>query len=178
MGWLKLLRGIGQPGAGSFTPRVIAVILIILLIFLAWTFYWLLDAQRQALYEEKQLALEDNVRLGRSLCKGLDEEVRAGNLSLDEAQQQALEMLGSMRYGPGSGGYYFVADKQGQLIFHPLRPNQANSLAGRGVLGQEQQLLAEMARQHRGIWYRLYRICPQVGWWRARRAENSGLWHI
>jgi len=124
-------RHASPPGAAAlrthFTPRVIAVIMILLVIFLGWTFFWLLYAERQALYESRQTVLSDNVSLASSLCRQLQLRARAGEFTPDEAQAQARSLLGGMRYGPQNAGYFYVLDRSGVMLVHPMRPSLVGS---------------------------------------------------
>lgn len=111
------------------TPRVIAVTVILLVIFLGWTFFWLLYAERQALYQARREVLSDNVSLAVSLCRELQARAETGELRRDQAMDEALRLLDAMRYGPQNSGYFFVLDCDGVMLLHPLTP----SLEGQDV---------------------------------------------
>lgn len=111
----------------QFTPRVIAVIMILLVIFLGWTFFWLLYAERQALYEARQSVLSDNVSLAVSLCRQLQTSVDEGELTPLEAQDRAKQLLNGIRYGPQNSGYFYVLSEDGVMLVHPMRPSLVGS---------------------------------------------------
>jgi len=119
-------HGGGAPQAGGssgLTPRAIAVLLIILFIFLGWTFFWLLYAERQSLIGLREAGLADEISLALSVCQRIAEDSQARGLSVAEAQFQALETLRRLRYGPMHQGYFYVLSTSGELLAHPLRPD-------------------------------------------------------
>ncbi len=113
-----------QPGKPSrFTPRVIAVLLIQLFIFLLWTFLWMAESERQALLDELENSLTERVDLAYSLVTS--SHGAAGN-ELGEntlAQANAQLNITNMRSGDQGQGVFWVVDTSGMMIVNPLRPN-------------------------------------------------------
>jgi response regulator RpfG family c-di-GMP phosphodiesterase len=107
----------------SFSPRVIAVVLILLFIGLGWTFFWLLMDEKNILRDSREDTLETNGQLALSLCRMLYLREQAGELSTPEARQQAVSMLREMRYGSQYSQYYYILDTRGYMVMHPLRPD-------------------------------------------------------
>lgn len=142
-------RAAGAAVGSRFTPRVITVILIILFVFLGWTFYWLLYAEQQSLFAARREVLAEQVRTALSVCRQYAADVEAGVLTRDAAIEQAREMLAAMRYGPLSDGVFIVLDTQGTLVAHPLRQD----LVGEDLLeladGGGQEFVAQMIEQSR-----------------------------
>jgi response regulator RpfG family c-di-GMP phosphodiesterase len=118
----------------NFTPRVTAILLIILFIFLGWTFFWLLYAERQALLEARRQTLADQVSLALSLCQSYQSQTPPRSPEA-EAQRLALASLGSLRYGAMNAGYFYVVSNTGVLLEHPLRQD----LVGTGLGGLKDQ---------------------------------------
>ena len=135
--------------SSRFTPRVITVILIILFVFLGWTFYWLLYAEQQSLFAARREVLAEQVHTALSVCRRFNAEVEEGRLRRDVGIEQARQMLAAMRYGQLSDGVFIVLDTQGTLVAHPLRTD----LVGENLLeladGRGQAFVAEMIEQSR-----------------------------
>jgi HD-GYP domain-containing protein (c-di-GMP phosphodiesterase class II) len=119
-------RGGGAPRS-RLTPRVIAVIVILLVIFLGWTFFWLLYAEQQALMDARRYTLAENVGLALSLCQELHDRAESGELAHPVARAEAARLLGYLRYGPQKAGYFYIIDGSGVMVMHPLRPSLAGS---------------------------------------------------
>ena len=115
----------GKPDNGErprFTPRVLAVILIILAVFLGWTFFWLLYAERQALFHARRDALASQVDVALSFCRQLNAEATTGRVTRAVAIERARHTLAALRYGPQNTGYFYVLSTSGDLVVHPFRP--------------------------------------------------------
>jgi len=109
----------------SFTPRVIAVTLFILFVFLGWMFFWMLFSEHHALVTARQDGLAEQVRMAVSICEHFQARMEAGEFTRDEAIEQSRLTLTSLRYGQLSEGYFYILDRQGQMVAHPLRPELA-----------------------------------------------------
>lgn len=117
--------------ASNFTPRVTAILLIILFIFLGWTFFWLLYAERQAMLDARRQALADQLTSAVSIGLYFEDQVQKGVQAEEEAQRQALAILSNLRYGEMNSGYFFVISNAGVLLAHPLRPDLVNTSLSR-----------------------------------------------
>lgn len=135
--------------AVNFTPRVTAILLIILFVFLAWTFFWLLYAERQSMLRARRQALSDQLSTALSVCHYYHGKEQNLQLSGSEARNQALEMLGSMRYGAMNAGYFFVINSAGVLLEHPLRPDLVNTSLARLKDQGGQQFIVNLMKGER-----------------------------
>jgi response regulator RpfG family c-di-GMP phosphodiesterase len=128
-------NGVRRPrallAASNFTPRVTAILLIILFIFLGWTFFWLLYAERQSMLSARRQALSDQLTSALSVCLYFENQVQTGVQSIDDSKREALAILNNMRYGEMNSGYFFVVNKAGILLAHPLRPDLVNTSLSR-----------------------------------------------
>jgi response regulator RpfG family c-di-GMP phosphodiesterase len=160
-------KSTGRHAKSSFTPRVIAVILIILVLFLGWTFFWLLYAERQALFEARRLGIVDQVQVAVSLCRHYNARVETGELTRSEAIELARQDLQHLRFGPQSAGHFYVLSTTGMLIAHPMRMD----LVGTDVLamrdGQRKPFVEEIVNksQHQPLFTTSYRWRWQDSEW-------------
>ncbi|WNS75871.1 methyl-accepting chemotaxis protein [Bacillus sp. DTU_2020_1000418_1_SI_GHA_SEK_038] len=90
---------------------------------------------KDSLDELGATGLKNNVEMAIQMIDILNMEVEKGSLSLEEAQEQAkLKLLGEMKedgkrsidteVDMGEYGYFFVLDKQGLAIAHPMREGE------------------------------------------------------
>ena len=141
-----------DPGAESrsrFSPRVIAVILILLFIGLGWTFFWLLMDERSALRETRQENLASSGQLALALCRSYYQLEQSGEFNSAQARSQAIARLSDLRYGSQYNQYFYILDTRGFMVSHPLRPD----LDGTEVSGlkdkHNQPFLANLISQAR-----------------------------
>ena len=120
----KLARRIKQerPPSG-LAPRVIAVTLLILVVFLGWTFYGMLAIERQVLFSMRQQMLNEQVNLALSVCEQFNAKVEAGTITRDDAIEHARRVIRDLRYGEGRNGYFYILDTQENMVLHPQRPD-------------------------------------------------------
>jgi signal transduction histidine kinase len=53
------------------------------------------------------------------------------NLSLEEKQQKATEMVKTFRYGPENKDYFWINDRQPTMVMHPYKPDlDSKNLSG------------------------------------------------
>ncbi|GLO61053.1 sensor histidine kinase [Vibrio sp. MACH09] len=81
---------------------------------------------RQNLIKSRESALKDSVDLAFSAIKPIYENAQIDD---DDAKQQVKAIINEMRFG--SDGYFFVYDKQGTNIVHPILPE----LVGQNLIG-------------------------------------------
>lgn len=139
-----------EPGPSStFTPRVTAVLLILLFIFLGWTFFWMLYDEWQTLLASKQDALDDQVSLAISICNQRAAAVADGREDLEQSQAEALTMLRGLRYGPMNTGSFFVLSLDGCLLANPLRPDLEGKSLYKITDRQGERFVTEMTKNAR-----------------------------
>lgn len=71
-------------------------------------------------YAERQHSTQQLVEVSHSILKHYHSLEEAGELSVDEAQKQAIADIKSLRYGDKD--YFFILDHQPALIMHPIKP--------------------------------------------------------
>ncbi|MDR1019368.1 MAG: cache domain-containing protein, partial [Synergistaceae bacterium] len=113
----------------------IAAILVVVTVFsVAFQIYEIrsnyeqnLRYTRQALFEVQKESMKNITIAFSSLFGYFDEQVRNGNLSLEEAQRQAKEQIRGVRYDTGNkalqgGNYFWIDETNGNNILHPITP--------------------------------------------------------
>jgi methyl-accepting chemotaxis protein len=113
----------------------IAAILVAVMIFAAAFQIYEIQANyeqnlrytRQSLFEVQKESMKNITIAFSSLFEYFDKQVRDGNLSLEEAQQQAKEQIRVIRYDTNNkalqgGNYFWIDETNGNNILHPITP--------------------------------------------------------
>jgi response regulator RpfG family c-di-GMP phosphodiesterase len=117
------------PSRTGQTPRILAVLLAILIIFIGWTFFWMAQSHRDALVEARELEIVNSAEAALTITSGLQLKERSGLLSNSQARALALQLTGELRFGPDGNGFVYVLERNGMMLMHPLGPE----LAGKDV---------------------------------------------
>lgn len=96
--------------------------ILVLLLFAVAIAVFILPAAEDALMQKKQDTVKAIVVSASSILAGHAEQVRAGKLSLAEAQQLALAEMRSVRYGDDGQEYLWLIDRQPKMLMHPYFP--------------------------------------------------------
>lgn len=75
---------------------------------------------RSELYAERRSLLMAQEETALSILNDLDKRSKAGEMSVEEAQKQALHHLGQMRFG--IEGYFWVNNLKPVMLMHPMKP--------------------------------------------------------
>ena len=121
-------RGANRKPFGQ-TPRILAVLLVILIIFIGWTFFWMAQSHRDALLAARELEIVDSADAALSIISGIQRQEAAGHLSNVQARELALDLAGRLQFGPDGNGFVYILGRDGIMLMHPLGPE----LAGKDV---------------------------------------------
>jgi signal transduction histidine kinase len=110
--------------AGIVLPVVLTVVL-----FVATIFFLILPLLESGMLAGKRETIRELTATAHSLLAGLEAQERAGRLTREEAQAQAIALLRELRYGPELKDYFWINDLSPRMIMHPYRPE----LEGRDV---------------------------------------------
>ena len=115
---------------GAFTIKTkMAVILISTILATIAMMGWNAYSGYRDLLSQRQAELESLVDSAEGIMEGQQARVAAGDLTLAEAQAEAAEMIGAMRYRGSE--YFFILDDNTHVVMHPFRPD----LNGQDVSG-------------------------------------------
>lgn len=68
--------------------------------------------------------VKSEVQSGISIVEHFYEEEQSGALTREEAQNEAKEAIRAIRYNDDNGGYIWIDDTNGNLVMHPILPEQ------------------------------------------------------
>jgi len=111
----------------SFTfdirTKIIGLLVIVLLLFTAFVFLWVVPTTKQAVMKQKQEQIRFLVQNAVSLLNEYYQEEQRGKLTREAAQQQVLQRIKDLRYGPEGKDYFWINDFGPQMVMHPFRPD-------------------------------------------------------
>ncbi|WP_419788405.1 EAL domain-containing protein [Pseudodesulfovibrio sp.] len=114
------------------TPFRILLPTTIMIVLLAGTvFLYLLPSLQTAFMNYKKQKISELTGAVIKSLSHLEQQVRQGHLTEDEARRSAKEMLRSMRYGPEGKDYFWINDTTPKMIMHPYRTDlEGKELSG------------------------------------------------
>ncbi|SES10213.1 methyl-accepting chemotaxis sensory transducer with Cache sensor [Vreelandella subterranea] len=96
--------------------------LIIILAAMLMLVGWLAWENRQTIEDERRTSIEHLVESVQSQVSALQTRVDTGELSLEEAQQRAIDTMSNVSFGDGE--YLFSFDDDLRIVSHPNRPRR------------------------------------------------------
>lgn len=103
----------------NIAQRIWLLAVLSILIF-ASTYLFETFQKRDDLMAYKKNHLRGEVETAYAVIKGLDDQVKAGEFGLDEAQELAKQVIRSLRYDGGE--YFWINDMTPVMVMHPIKP--------------------------------------------------------
>lgn len=104
--------------AKVFIPVVLSMIL-----FIGTFFGYILPKVEDHLMDKKREMISALSESAMSSIRYYHHLAETGKITLSQAQQQAIEHLRSIRYGPEKKDYFWINDTHPTMIMHPYRPD-------------------------------------------------------
>ncbi len=102
--------------AGIVFPSILAIVLFILSIYI-----FILPVFENNIMDKKREMIRELVNTAWSLIEEYDQDYKDSLITLEEAQQLAINKIGKMRYGDESKDYFWITDLFPRMIMHPYR---------------------------------------------------------
>jgi methyl-accepting chemotaxis protein len=132
-------------GNATIRGRMLLQGLVIILLFSAAVFGYLIPALQQSAIEKKKEKIREITDVGLSVLSAMNTRYERGEVSLEEAQKEAVEIIRSLRYGPENKDYLWINDFFPVLICHPYRTDlEGTNVSGFADPGGK-RLFVEMA---------------------------------
>jgi methyl-accepting chemotaxis protein len=101
--------------------------LMLIMILLMAGFYVALNSVylphiRSSLWEEKKNQVQHLVQAQISVLENFQKQVESGEISLEQAQEAAQEIISEIRYGQRQRDYFWINDMQPAMVMHPYKP--------------------------------------------------------
>ncbi len=81
---------------------------------------WLYAVTRDNQFENRRSMVKHQVETAWGVLDHFNRQVKAGTLSLEQAQQQAKEAVKHLRYG--GNDYFWINDLASRVVMHPIKP--------------------------------------------------------
>jgi methyl-accepting chemotaxis protein len=101
--------------------KIMSLSVLTWLVLVLTTMFMLVPFIRGLIMEEKKSTVSYLVQEATGVLASYQKQVEAGILSKDEAQKQALEKIGSIRYD-GGNNYIWINDLGPKMVMHPIKP--------------------------------------------------------
>jgi len=101
-------------------PVKLSIVTLAIILLFSLTTVWLYGMNRSNLYQAKQEKVKDGVDTAWAVVNHYIALEKSGVLSADDARQQALTTIKSIRYQ--GDNYYWINDLEPRMIMHPIKP--------------------------------------------------------
>ena len=122
-----ILKNIRFGIKGKLIIVVISLIFITAIILGAYATNNLSDT----LYSEKEFQTKEMVEVGMGVIRHFYEKAESGELTTEAAQQQALNVIENMTFGPDNQDYYWINDYEPVMLMHPYSAGLIGEYIGR-----------------------------------------------
>ncbi len=103
------------------TLKIIIPSFLAIALFVSSLFFSIIPASRDNLMEQKKSEISHLIQTGWAILNHHHELVNTGIVSIEKAQQMAIDQLRNIRYGPESKDYFWLNDTKPTMIMHPYR---------------------------------------------------------
>ena len=87
--------------------------------FIAVIMAYILPGIQNSIIDEKETKIKEETQVAWSILESYQAKEKSGELSMQTAQQQALQMITALRYG--TDGYFWVNDTTPVMLAHPFK---------------------------------------------------------
>src|SRR5450432_1734876 len=157
--------------------RVLTRILLLAglaLVALAAFGYFVIQQSRENLFEQRRGEIKHLVESAVAVVADLDKRVQKGEMTREEAQARAKQMITAIRFG--NNDYIFVYDFTGVMLINPLKPESTgvNRIAQTDPTGKYfLRNLIDKAKAGGGHETYLYQL-PNTNDWREKFSYAGG----
>jgi PAS domain S-box-containing protein len=128
-----------KPDSRSFAIRLVLPVALAIGLFVTAIFAIVLPQFSSGLEERKREMIHELSECAWNTLLHYESRVQKGELTLEEAQDQAIQQIRNYRYGPEHRDYFWIFDFDLNLIMHPYREdlvgkNQAELTDANGTL--------------------------------------------
>jgi methyl-accepting chemotaxis protein len=100
--------------------KVMSISIIFNTLMIIWAFFYLMPLMEQKLMDEKRNATKDVLDIAYTLVAAYEQKVVHGQQTRQEAQKNALSMIGQLRYRDND--YFWINDLEPRMLMHPNFP--------------------------------------------------------
>jgi|GEM_PF-843175 len=101
--------------------RILLPPVLTLVLFIAAIFFLLLPVIERTSLEQKKEMLYELTAAAGNIIASCENEERQGKLTRQQAQAQAIELVGRLHFSEKSKDYFWIIDRETRMILHPFR---------------------------------------------------------
>ncbi|BDU72700.1 methyl-accepting chemotaxis protein [Mesoterricola silvestris] len=105
----------------SLSGKIVALTLLPVVLFLVLLGGYVVPRIRGAILDGRRTAIRQMVDLVMTVATRFDQDVAAGRMTRETAQEKVKEMVSAMRYDQTN--YFLIQGPGGVMVMHPLRPD-------------------------------------------------------
>ncbi|MBA3016479.1 MAG: cache domain-containing protein [Proteobacteria bacterium] len=105
------------------TAKTILPAILTVLLFVVACFGILLPAFQQGLFNKEKDSSKNLAQVAISILAHYDEMTQSAHMPLATAQNQAIQLIRNLRYGPEDKNYFWINDLTPTMVMHPYRPD-------------------------------------------------------
>jgi len=109
--------------ANAISIRIALPALLTILLFVTATFVIILPSLKENLLTKKREMLRELNTIVWDMVSSYQMMEQTGEMSREQAQQEALRIIRDIRYGPANKDYFWVNDMNALIVMHPYRPD-------------------------------------------------------
>jgi CBS domain-containing protein/PAS domain-containing protein len=109
-------KDIGKFFGGIVFPSILAVVLFIISIYI-----FIIPVFENNIMDKKREMISELVNTAWSLVEDYDNDYKDSLITLQEAQNAAIQKIEQMRYGDENKDYFWIIDMYPRMIMHPYR---------------------------------------------------------
>ncbi len=135
--------------------KIVLAMIVVVAAFMGLIFGYILPQTQAALYSEKKVEIQQQVESAWTILQYYQDRQKSGELSMEEAQNQAKAALSAMRYGADMKDYFYVLDFRPVMLVNPYSPqlidkdvSEVKDSTGKFIF---QDLLAIASKQKEGF---------------------------
>ena len=106
-----------------FGLRIVLPTLLAIGLFVVAIFAIIVPAYERQILDRKREMIRELTHSAVSILAEYEREERAGTLTREQAQREAITRLRFLRYGEDGKDYFWVTDTQPRMVMHPYRPD-------------------------------------------------------
>ena len=107
--------------------RIVLPSFFVIAFFISLIFGMIIPTMEERLMERKREMTTELTNSAWSILSDYEREVREGKISIEEAQQAAVERIRRIRYGPEGMNYFWITDMHPRMVMHPYREDLEGS---------------------------------------------------
>ncbi len=105
----------------SFGMRIILPTILTIALFILALFMFIIPTIQKNSLDRKREMIRELTNSAWNILAKLDNDVRLGVLTREQAQKQAIDQIRSLHYGQEMKDYFWINDMQPRMVIHPYR---------------------------------------------------------